>query len=162
MDRTEREAKIEEYASGFDRFTAALAEIPREAWAFAPTPGEWCIHEIIVHMADSEWHGALRLRKVIAEPGSTLMPYAEARWAQGLDYRDQDADEALQGFRLARQSTYHLLKRLPDEAFSRSGVHPELDEPYSVDLWLTIYANHVPEHIDQMKRIHQAWREQHG
>ena len=40
-------------------------------------PHEWSIHELIAHMADSECMGAIRVRKLIAEPGSTLMMYEE-------------------------------------------------------------------------------------
>ena len=50
---------------------------------------------MVLHMADSELIRALRLRKLIAEPGSTLMPYDEPKWAQALDYRSQNTDDAL-------------------------------------------------------------------
>ena len=92
MNTAERNTKIEQYGSGFKLFTTALAGIPRQAWEFARASGEWSIHEIIVHMGDSESMGALRLRKMIAEPGSVVMPYEQAKWAQALDYRNQNTD----------------------------------------------------------------------
>ena len=160
MNRAERSAKIEEYGRGFDLFTAALAGLPREAWDFKPAPGEWSVHEVIVHMADSESIGALRVRTLIAEPGSTLMPYDEAKWAEALNYLNQNADDALQSFRLTRQATYRLLQNLPDPVFTHSVIHPVFDEPYTFEQWLDIYRQHVPEHVGQLNNIHRAWKEQ--
>ena len=128
-------------------FNAALNQIPREAWEFKPALSEWSNHEVIVHMADSESIGALRVRTLIADPGSTLMPYDGAVWALALNYRNQNADDALQSFRLTRQMTHHLLKTLPDEIFTHSVIHPVFDEPYTFEQWLNIYTDHIPEHV---------------
>jgi hypothetical protein len=159
MNDEERNLKIEDYGRGCDRLLEALAEIPREAWDFKPAPAEWSVHEIIVHLADSESMAALRARKLIVEPGSTLMAYEEARWADALDYRKQDVEDALQIVKLVRQTTYRLLKAQPPDVFAHSVRHPEQTEPYTFDLWLSIYARHIPDHVDQMKRAYEAWKQ---
>jgi hypothetical protein len=159
VNREERLQKIEQYGRGFDLLMAALSKVPREAWTFKPSPTEWSVHEIIVHMADSESMAALRVRKLIVEPGSTLMAYEEAKWADALDYLSQSTDDALQIIKMARQTTYHLLKTLPDEVFSHSVTHPEYSEPYTFDKWLNIYSRHIPDHVEQLKRSYQAWKE---
>jgi hypothetical protein len=158
VDKEERNAKIDEYGRGYDLLSATLAQLPREAWEFKPAPEDWSVHEILVHMGDSESMAALRARKLIVEPGSKLMGYEEARWAGALDYQHQDVEYALDIIRLARQTTYALLKRLPDEVFTHSVVHPEHDEPYTFDRWLGIYSGHIPDHIQQMQKAVQAWR----
>jgi hypothetical protein len=158
MNKEERSEKIEAYGRGYDVLMAALAGVPREAWKYKPSPDDWSVHEIIVHMADSESMAALRLRKLIVEPGTTLMGYEESKWAGALDYQQQDADDALQIIRLARQSTYRLLKTLPDEVFGHAVKHPEYDEPYTFDRWLNIYARHIPDHVDQSKKAYEAWK----
>ena len=163
MNRAEIDEKIEQYGSGFGLLAATLAEVPREAWSYRPAPDEWSVHEIIVHMADSESMSALRARKLIAEPGSMLMGYDEANWADALDYKEQSAEDALEIIRLARQSTYMLLKRQPDEVFTHSVIHPEYpDDPYTFEDWLNIYARHIPDHIDQLKRSYLAWVDSQG
>ena len=116
------------------------------------------MHEIIVHMGDSESMAALRIRKLIVEPGSTLMGYEESKWAQALDYQKQNAEDALQIIKFARQTTYRLLKTLPDAVFEHSVKHPEMTEPYTFDTWLDIYARHIPDHVDQMQRAFEAWK----
>jgi hypothetical protein len=162
MNQDERNEKIEEYGGGFDLFTAALAGGPREAWEFKPAPGEWSVHEIIVHMADSESIGALRLRKLVAEPGSTgdMMSYEEAKWAEELDYQNQSVEDVLQIFKLTRQTSFRLLKTLSDPVFMHSVVHPGYDEPYTFELWLNLYTRHIPGHTEQLKKTYQAWKEQ--
>lgn len=160
MNKDERNRLIEEYGRGFDLMNATLAEIPREAWEFKP-PGEWSVHEILVHMADSEMMGVIRLDKLIAEPDSTLMTYEEDKWAVALDYQNQDVEDALQMFKLIRQRTYRLLKSLPDQVLTHSVVHPqavypEYGEGYTLEKWLKIYTRHVREHAEQLKRTYQA------
>ena len=158
MNTEERNEKIEQYGRGYKLLTAALAEIPHEAWEFKPSPDDWSVHEIIVHMGDSESMAALRVRKLIVEPGSQLMGYEEAKWASALDYKNQDVEDALNIIRLARQTSYRLLKSLPDETFTHSVVHPEYSEPYTFEKWLNIYVRHIPDHIEQMKKTVQGWR----
>ena len=160
MNREEINEKIEQYGRGYGLLKTALAEVPKEAWSHRPEPNEWSVHEIIVHMADSESMSALRARKLIVEPGSTLMAYEEAKWADALNYKEQSVEDALEIIRFARQSTYELLKRQPDEVFTHSVTHPEFpDEPYTFELWLNIYARHIPDHINQIKKTYQAWKE---
>ena len=159
MDKKDRNAKIEAYGNGFNLLTQALAEVPTEAREFKPTPADWSVHKIVVHMADSESMAALRVRKLIVEPGSQLMGYDEARWADALHYKDQNMGDALEIIKFARQSTYRLLKTLPENVFEHEVHHPEYDRPYSFDRWLEIYSRHIPDHIDQLQRSVQAWRE---
>jgi hypothetical protein len=158
MDHDKRNELIEEYRRGYDLIMAALTEIPREAWAFKPVPDEWSVHEILIHMKDGELNAVLRLHKLIAEPGTTLATYDPHLWSSALDYQNQDVDDALETFRLLQRSTYRLLKTVLDEAWSRSIVHPEVKEPYTMDMWLDIYTDHVPEHCEQLRGVHRAWK----
>jgi len=163
MTPEERKEKIEEYGRGYELFAAALSGISREAWEFKPAPNEWSVHEVIIHMADSESIGAARARKLIAEPGSTLMPYDETGWAVKLHYAEQNLEDALQTFRLARQTTYDLLKMIHDDVFEHQVFHPEMVHPeygehYTLDKWLYIYIDHIREHIEQVQKTYQAWK----
>lgn len=158
MDTKERNEKIELYGRGFDLLKAALAEVPQEAMKFKPEPTEWSVHEIIIHIADSESNAALRARKLIVEPGGALMGYDQDKWAIELNYHDHNLEDALEATRIARKTTYELLKRQPEEVFSHSIVHPEMSEPYSFDKWVDIYSRHIPGHIEQIKNNVAAWK----
>ncbi|MEK6753029.1 MAG: DinB family protein [Chloroflexota bacterium] len=158
MDIKERNEKIELYGRGFSLLKAALAEVPLEALLFKPEPKEWSVHEIIIHIADSESNAALRARKLIVEPGGILMGYDQAQWADTLKYHDHNLEDALEITRLARKTTYELLKRQPDEVFIHAIVHPEMNEPYTFDKWVDIYSRHIPGHIEQIKNNVKIWK----
>ena len=80
MNQQERNEKIELYGRGFDLLKAALAEVPQEAMKWKPEPKEWSVYEVIIHIADSESNGALRARKLIVEPGGSIMGYNQPQW----------------------------------------------------------------------------------
>ncbi|MBI5351004.1 MAG: DinB family protein [Chloroflexi bacterium] len=158
MDKTERNEKLELYGRGFALLKAALDQVPAEAMKFKPEPTEWSVHEVIIHIADSESNAALRARKLIVEPGGILMGYDQALWADTLKYHDHNLEDALEVTRLARKTTYELLKRQPEEVFTHAIVHPEMNEPYTFDKWLTIYARHIPGHIEQIQNNVKLWK----
>lgn len=162
MNAQERLEKIELYGRGFEMLTAALADIPREMWQFKPAPAEWSIHEVLLHLADSETNAAMRARMLIVQPGGTLMAYDQDLWAVTLDYHNQSIEDALETVRLVRKTTCALLKKQPDEVFQHSVHHPEYEEPYTFEKWLDIYPAHIPGHIDQIRENYRLWRDQQG
>ena len=158
MDKQERNEKIELYGRGYDLLIAALANIPREAWLFKPEPKEWSVYEVLIHLADSESNAALRARKLIVEPGGTLMGYDQDKWANELNYHDQSYEDALETVRLARKTTYELLKKQPEEVFEHTVKHPEYEEPYTFEQWINSYSAHIPGHIEQIRNNYKLWR----
>jgi len=162
MDKHERNEKIELYGRGVDLLTETLKDIPREMWKFKPAPSEWSVHEILVHLADSETNAALRARKLIVEPGGTIMGYDQDKWAVELNYHNQSWEDALETVRLVRKTTYALLKRQPDEVFTHTIKHPEYDDPYTFEKWLNIYSGHIPGHIEQIRNNYKIWRDRQG
>ena len=158
MNINERNEKIELYGRGFTLLKAALAEVPQEAMKFKPEPTEWSVYEVIIHIADSESNAALRARKLIVEPGGALMGYDQAQWAETLNYHDYNLEDALEVTRLARKTTYELLKRLPDEVFTHSIVHPEYKAPFTFEQWINNYSAHIPGHIEQIQNNMKLWK----
>lgn len=158
MNTQERNEKIELYGRGFNLLKAALAEVPAEAMKWKPEPKEWSVHEIIIHIADSESNAALRARKLIVEPGGILMGYDQAEWADVLNYHDHNLEDALEVTRLARKTTYELIKRQPEEVFTHAIIHPEINEPYTFDKWIDIYSRHIPGHIEQIQNNLKLWK----
>ena len=37
-------------------------------------------------------------------------------------------------------------------------IHPQMEGAYTLATWLGIYNEHVPEHVEQLKAIHAAWK----
>jgi len=157
MTPEECKLKIELYGKGFAMLKTTLSDIPRKAWKYKPAPTEWSIHEVIVHLSDSETNAGLRARLMAVEPGRTVMAYDQDKWAIGLNYHDQDVDDALKLVKFARRTTYNWLKTLPAEVFEHSINHPEYDKPYTFTMWLTVYSEHIPGHIEQIKHNYELW-----
>jgi hypothetical protein len=72
MEQQERLQKIESYGNAYSVLVEALKQFPPEMWQFRPSLDQWSIHELIVHIADSEANSYIRCRRFIAEPGEPL------------------------------------------------------------------------------------------
>lgn len=152
-----RRQKIEAYGRAHALLGEALTEFPRSMWQFRPAPERWTIHEIVVHIADSEVNSFARCRKLIAEPGAAVMAYDEAHWAKALRYHEQSADDALELFRWLRLASYQLIRSLPDSVWANTIDHPE-NGTMTMEDWLDVYERHIPEHIAQMRADHADWQ----
>lgn len=159
MTHTERLARIESYGHAPENLASALKEFPRDMWKYKPAPDRWSIHEIIIHLGDSEANSFIRGRVFLAEPGKTIMAYDQDKWTRELDYHSQDTDLALDLFRCLRKSTWLILRNQPVSVWKRTIVHPEIGL-VTMDKWLEIYDNHTPGHINQMRKNFEAWNNQ--
>lgn len=147
--------QIERYELAPSLARTALEGLDERSIQYKPAVDEWSIHEIVIHLADSETMGYWRLRKTLAETGSTLPVYDEAAWAQKLAYTTQDRELALALFASLRASTAALLRSLPPEAWELTSNHPEHGKINVYDLF-TIYLEHGEIHLQQIERIKQA------
>jgi len=159
VTQEERNEKIESYGNAYKNLIAALNELPKEMWQFKPSPAEWSIHEIIIHIADSETNSYIRCRRFIAEPGTMVMGYNQDLWASELNYHDQNIEDALELFRLLRLTTYKLIKSIPLQTWANIVEHSE-SGIITMNDWLNIYERHIPIHIAQMNRNFENWKKQ--
>jgi hypothetical protein len=161
MPTQDRQEKIESYGRAYTRLVSAIQQFPREMWTYRPDDSDWTIHEILIHITDSEANSYVRCRRFIAEPGSDVLGYDGDRWARDLRYHERSVTDALELFRHLRQSSYLLIRALPDEAWSNTVVHSESGR-MTFDEWLDIYERHIPEHVAQMRAIYETWRLERG
>jgi hypothetical protein len=154
---SQRQDLIRRYEEGPSRIEAALARLPKDALRFRPGPGKWSAHEVVCHCADSETVAAGRIRFLLAEAEPVVQGYDQARWAQVFDYHAMPLEPALAALRGVRQHTANLLRRVPEEDWSRAGRHTE-SGAYTAERWLQIYAEHLEKHAGQIERNLQAWR----
>ena len=152
----ERQRKIEAYGQAYQILSAALAQFPRDMWQYRPAPDRWTIHEIVIHITDSEANSYIRGRRFIAEPRTQISAYDEMRWATALAYHEQSTEAALELFKWLRSSSYDLIKSLPAEVWSNTLDHPEVGT-MTMDDWLDTYERHIPDHIAQMQAVYEAW-----
>jgi uncharacterized damage-inducible protein DinB len=159
MTPPDRNKHVESYGAAYQRLIDALERFPREMWQYRPAPDQWSIHEIIVHIADSEANSYIRCRRLLAEPGSTVLGYDQDDWARALDYHAQSVEEALELFKSLRRLSYLLIKAAPESAWSHTVEHSE-NGTVTMDDWLDTYERHIPEHIEQMQANYDHWANQ--
>ncbi|MGQ0603567.1 MAG: DinB family protein [Anaerolineales bacterium] len=151
-----RQSKIESYGRAHAELVAALKDFPRAMWGYRPAPDAWTIHEIVVHIADSEANSYVRGRRFIAEPGSTVMGYNEMKWARDLRYSEQDTETALELFRWLRGNTHTLIRNLPEAVWANTVTHSD-SGLMTMDDWLDTYERHIREHVAQMRAVYAEW-----
>lgn len=149
-----REWLMDRYASAADDVDDALAGISDEDLDRRPPSGEWTAREIVHHLADSESMAYIRLRRLIAEVDPVIAGYDEPEWARRLHY-ERPIEASLAVVRAVRTASLELLATLTADEWVRAGTHSE-SGVYSVERWLTIYAEHSHEHADQIRRAHRG------
>lgn len=157
LSRIERDALIAQYATGPARLRAALATVPADALKWRPAPGEWSAHEIVCHCADSETNSYARIRFLLTEKDPVIQGYDQDRWAKTLDYHSHPLEPALATVEAVRANTAALIRRLPDEAWTREGRHTESGR-YTGEEWLKIYADHLEGHARQIEQNVTQWK----
>ena len=115
----------------------------------------WSIHEIILHLADSEASAYVRCRTFIAEPGGKRWSSMLLAGAGSLGYFHQSTREALKIIRRLRKMTHQLLVALPDQVWEHTAAHPR-DGEISLEDWIEIQERHIPHHIDQRRFNYQG------
>lgn len=156
----ELDSLIRRYAEGPAMLRAAWAKVPAAARQWRPGEGKWSAHEVVVHCADSEVNAHGRLRYILAEEDPLIVGYDQDVWARALDYHSHPVDAALLAVDAVRANTVPLLRRLPADAWSRTGRHTE-SGVYSVERWMGYYADHLAVHSGQIDRNVAAFNARH-
>jgi DinB superfamily len=156
MDKKERDRLIGRYADGPARLREALAKAPERMRKWRPRPGEFSVHEVIVHCADSETNSHSRIRYLMAKDNAKIIGYDPPVWAAAFDYQNHPLDAPMLTVEAVRANTVPLRRRAPDSAWTHAGTHTE-SGPYSAEDWLRIYVAHCHDHADQIERVIEAW-----
>ena len=142
----------EKYKSATDEFLNLVNSLSEDDLDKSDSEG-WTPRQVIHHMADSEAQSYARLRRLIAEPGTTIQGYDESKWAENpiLNYKSEEIKDSLAVIRAVRQSSFELIKRITENELQNSGIHSESGN-YSVKDWLETYTKHPQDHANQIKK----------
>ena len=143
---------IEHYANGGEKLSLTIRGLtlgdmlwkPDEA--DAATIGKWSIQQVVIHSVDSDLVCSGRLKRMIAEDNPTLIGYDENKFAAGLFYEDQSAEDAVTLLRFNRKLLATVLRKLPESAWSRTGTHNERGV-ITVGGYLKSTVDHLEHHI---------------
>lgn len=146
--------QIQAYATIHERIAAAIAGLTAAQLQTPPAPDEWSIHQVLIHLADSEAICYERLRRIIAEERPPIQPYDEEAWGRNLLYHQQDPQLALNLFKLLRQASAALLRQLPAATWGRAGQHAQKGEMSLHETFLT-FLDHSTAHLQQIESTRQ-------
>jgi uncharacterized damage-inducible protein DinB len=155
MSVSSREALIESYLSSLPRLRKAVADLGPEQLKARPVPGRWSTLEVVCHLVDSEQAWCHRMKRVIAEERPLLIGYDETRFTATLPYHEADLEEELALLERMRKQMAHILRGLPDSAWSRTGVHNERGL-ITLEEMLRAEAEHVPHHLAHISEKRKA------
>jgi len=149
---------IRRYAEGPRLLEATVAGIPEDELRFRPGPEHWSIHENVVHVADTDLVGAVRMRFILAEPGATLVGFDQNRWARALHYSSLSLATALGLLGRVRGATTEMLQRAPAEAWEQTGMHTE-SGPKTLEWVVNLFADHVHYHLRTIAKRRRQYAE---
>ena len=152
----------EPHADAFERFVRGPALVREALAGTGPAtlnrrpPGEdWYMREVVIHLADSELVGAVRIRLALAGDEPDLPVYDQEAWKRKLLYVFRDAEAALSAFQQVRYGTAELLRECSPEAWERTANHPQIGLVTVADL-MAFGADHADEHAAQLRAMRAA------
>jgi uncharacterized damage-inducible protein DinB len=143
----QQKALIDQFEAGIGKTKAAIAGLSREELLAVPIPGKWSIQQVVIHVQDAEAVSIDRMKRVIAEERPPLLiGFDENLYVANLSYAEQSAAEAAEMIDLGRRQFVRILRRLPDSAWARFGVHNERGKVTLLDL-LQYFTHHLEHHL---------------
>jgi uncharacterized damage-inducible protein DinB len=135
------------------RFATAVSGLSETVLRYKPSPGKWCIQEIVGHLADAEILFGYRIRQVLADKDPTFSPMDQDAWAQHLGYMEAAIPELIAQFGVNRYHTLRLLRRIPLADLGKSGFHPERNRQVTLEEIIQYWVGHGPNHFAQIERL---------
>lgn len=136
----------------------AIEGLTDEELRFNPAPDKWRIHQILIHVADSELVATQKMKKVLAEEEPLLMSWNQDAWANGLRYEKLDREQHLLLFQLLRTNMQSVLALTTDEQGERIGVYEDGGR-FTFYQLLEYRVNHVRIHLAQIERGKEVYRQ---
>jgi hypothetical protein len=152
---TEQELKkhLDEAETGPKKLAAAVSGLSDRVLRYKPSPGKWCILEIVGHLADVEIVYAYRMRQMIADKKPVIAPIDQDDWARNLGYMQAAPAELVAQYGLNRHHNLRVLRRLKPEDLTRSAYHPERRTNVDLEDMVQRLASHDANHLAQIERL---------
>ena len=142
MDRR----KIELYAAGGAELVKAYWGLSQAHLHAKQPDGSWTLHQIAIHMLDSDLIGSDRMKRIACMDNPLLCGYDETAFSKLPGSNQLDPFVACDLFNKNRAMTATILQALPDAAFQRVGIHTESGR-VSLGEMIGKYIDHLRHHL---------------
>ncbi len=146
-------------ASVLQRYTQAGIDFSDLAWSIEEDQyntvtgaDSWPAAYVIHHMADADIHFASRYLLIIEGAKPHFQMFNEDVYPERLNYAGRSAVSSLAAFEGIHESIEDILSNLPDEAWERTGTHPERGELTLLQV-LDGACGHLEAHVAQLSAI---------
>ena len=137
---------IDKYASGPSLLREAIKGMTPEQLDAAPIEGKWSTRQVVCHLVDFEPILTERILRILSEDNPPIRGASPDAFAASLFYDKRDLETELVYLEAGRKWVTQILRNLSPEQFQRVGTHNERGE-MTLEKLLTMYANHIPNHI---------------
>lgn len=138
--------RIEVFVKGGQQLMDAYQGLSRDQLLAVPVPGTWSLQQIAIHMLESDLIAADRMKRIAAMDRPLLIGYDETAFSQLPGVNELDAQKACELFAIHREILAVVLRRLPDQAFQRFGIHNESGKVTLAEM-VDRYIEHLDDHL---------------
>lgn len=139
-------SKIELYAAGGAALVKAYWGVSNAHLHLKPTDGSWTLHQLAIHMMDSDLIGSDRMKRIACMDNPLLCGYDETAFSNLPGSEKLNPFAACEIFQKNRAMTATILRALPDAAFQRSGIHTESGKVSLAEM-IDKYIHHLDHHL---------------
>ena len=116
-----------------------------------PDEKNWAAKEILCHLRDTQELYTVRAQTMLVVEDPTFLRIDPDRWAVERQYLRNDPAEALAAFRVRRQESLEVFKKLSPAEWQRTCIHPAFGR-ITMDQIVGLLTWHDDNHLDQLKR----------
>jgi uncharacterized damage-inducible protein DinB len=150
MMTSEHRAIVERIRSSAATLARAVAAVPDARHRKPPRPGEWSVHETLVHLRNVViMVQGLRIRRLFYEREPVFGDYDEEAFRREDEARGEPAAALVRMIVAEHEQIADLLGTLPDDRWERQGRHPELGA-MSIAFLARRMGEHTEEHTGQI------------
>jgi hypothetical protein len=131
----------------------AVSGLPEKTLRYKPAPEKWCILEILAHLADVEIVFGYRIRQILADPKSIVVPMDQEAWARNLGYLETSPAEMIALYGVNRHANLQILRRLEVADLEKSAFHPQLNREWKLAEIVEKLDTHSAKHLEQIEAL---------
>jgi hypothetical protein len=153
----QRTAKIAQLAAFPPVLRQAVEGLTDEQLDTPYRDGGWTPRQVVHHLVDSHANAYLRFRWIVSDDNPTIKTYDQDAWAK-LPDMSLPLEPSLATLDGLHQRWSKFLAMLPEEAWTRSGEHPD-NGRMTLDDFLNMYSAHGAKHAKQITdlRDRKGW-----